>query len=195
MDYYIIIVPALALSLCMLLNLLVLRRRDKYLFAELQKSQDILSDIRENCFYLPQTKYHRLRNLIEGADEATALADPHPTSTAPNPDTTSKVAPSVGGKHPNAVSLAKRLLESHINRHSAYEHESPLKITDEELAWAEEILATHLDACLKQGIHPDLSEAVEDAIAFALHYEKAYEPNQIGPLWSFARIKMEKKTG
>jgi hypothetical protein len=83
-------------------------------------------------------------------------------------------------KHPNATSLAKRLLDSHIKRQviSGVESETEhlFRISNEELAWAEEILATHLDACMKQGIHPDLTEAVADALAFALRREKAYEP-------------------
>jgi len=83
-------------------------------------------------------------------------------------------------KHPNATSLAKRLLDSHIKRQviSGIESETEhlFRITVEELAWAEEILATHLDACMKQGVHPDLTEAVADALAFALRGEKAYEP-------------------
>ncbi|MGH9853968.1 MAG: hypothetical protein ACREBD_29335 [Blastocatellia bacterium] len=34
MDFYLIIVPALVLSLCMIINLLVLKRRDERQFAE-----------------------------------------------------------------------------------------------------------------------------------------------------------------
>ena len=100
-------------------------------------------------------------------------------------------------KHPNAVSLAKRLLNSHIKRQAISGIESEIehlfKITDEELAWAEDILATHLDACLKQGIHPDLSEAVEDALAFALRHEKAYEPIPITSRWHCALVVMEER--
>jgi hypothetical protein len=98
-------------------------------------------------------------------------------------------------KHPNAVSLAKRLLDSHIKRRvpSVLESESPFNITDEELAWAEEILATHLDACLKQGIHPDLTEAVEDALAFAFRREKAYEPIPTASRWQGALVVMEEQ--
>lgn len=100
-------------------------------------------------------------------------------------------------KHPNAVSLAKRLLDSHIKRQAISGIESEIEhlfnITDEELAWAEEILATHLDACLKQGVHPDLSEAVEDALAFALRCEKAYEPIPITARWHSALVVMEER--
>ena len=100
-------------------------------------------------------------------------------------------------KHPNAVSLAKRLLDSHIKRQviSGIESETEylFKITDEELAWAEDILATHLDACLKQGIHPDLTEAVEDALAFALRHEKAYEPIPTAARWLCALVVMEER--
>lgn len=100
-------------------------------------------------------------------------------------------------KHPNAVSLAKRLLDSHI-KHQAIsgiesETEYLFKITAEQLAWAEDILATHLDACLKQGIHPDLSEAVEDALAFALRREKAYEPIPTTARWHYALVVMEER--
>jgi hypothetical protein len=97
-------------------------------------------------------------------------------------------------KHPNAVSLAKRLLDSHIKRQAISGIESEIeylfKITDEELAWAEDILATHLDACLKQGIHPDLSEAVEESLAFALRHEKAYEPIPTNARWKHALVIM-----
>ncbi len=96
-------------------------------------------------------------------------------------------------RHPNAVSLAKRLLDSHIKRHAPSGLESRLMITDEELAWAEEILATHLDACLKQGIHPDLGEAIEDAIAFALRREKAYEPIPTVSRWHCVLVVMEEQ--
>jgi hypothetical protein len=98
-------------------------------------------------------------------------------------------------RHPNAVSLAKRLLDSRIKRRtvSEPEAESPFKISDEEIAWAEDILATHLDACLKQGIHPDLTEAVEEAIAFALRREKAYEPIPNGSRWHSVLVVLEEQ--
>jgi hypothetical protein len=100
-------------------------------------------------------------------------------------------------RHPNAVSLAKRLLDSHIKHQviSGIESETEhlFKITDEELAWAEEILATHLDACMKQGIHPDLTEAVADALSFALRREKAYEPIPLTARWNCAIVVMEER--
>src|SRR5215510_3325181 len=100
-------------------------------------------------------------------------------------------------KHPNAVSLAKRLLDSHIKHQviSGIESETEhlFKITDEELAWAEDILATHLDACLKQGIHPDLSEAVEESLTFALRHEKAYEPIPTNARWNNALVILEER--
>ncbi len=99
-------------------------------------------------------------------------------------------------RHPNAASLAKRLLDTHIKKRNAVsvlEAESQFKITDEELAWAEDILATHLDACLKQGIHPDLSEAIEDALAFALRHEKAYEPIPTASRWHSVLVVMEEQ--
>jgi hypothetical protein len=100
-------------------------------------------------------------------------------------------------KHPNAISLAKRLLDSHIKRQAISGIESEIeylfKITDEELAWAEDILATHLDACLKQGVHPDLSDAVEEALAFALRHEKAYEPIPTSVRWNHALVILEER--
>ncbi len=99
-------------------------------------------------------------------------------------------------RHPNAVSLAKRLVDSHVRRHavSVIEAESSLSLTNEELAWAEDILATHLDACLKQGIHPDLTEAVEESISFALRHEKAYEPIPTVSRWHGLLVVMEEQT-
>jgi hypothetical protein len=99
--------------------------------------------------------------------------------------------------HPNAVSLAKRLLDSHIKRQAIMGIESEteylFRITDEELAWAEEILATHLDACMKHGVHPDLTEAVADALAFALRREKAYEPISTTARLRYALVVMEER--
>ena len=98
-------------------------------------------------------------------------------------------------KHPHAVSLAKRLLDTRLKRNTlaGIEPESSAKITDEEMAWAQDILATHLDACLKQGIHPDLSEAVEEAISFAVRHEKAYEPIPQGSRWQSVLVVMEER--
>src|SRR5262249_9886421 len=100
-------------------------------------------------------------------------------------------------KHPNAVSLAKRLLDSHIKRQviSGIDSETDylFRITDAELASAEEILATHLDACMKQGIHPDLTEAVADALAFALRGEKAYEPIPLTSRLRYPLVFMEER--
>jgi hypothetical protein len=98
-------------------------------------------------------------------------------------------------KHPHAVSLAKRLLDSRLKRNllAGIETESPARISDEEVAWAQDILSTHLDACLKQGIHPDLTEAVEEAISFAMRHEKAYEPIPQGARWHSALVVMEER--
>jgi hypothetical protein len=98
-------------------------------------------------------------------------------------------------KHPHAVSLAKRLLDTRLRRSSlaGIEADSSAKITDEEVAWAQDILATHLDACLKQGIHPDLSEAVEEAISFAIRHEKAYEPIPQGSRWHSVLVVMDER--
>lgn len=98
-------------------------------------------------------------------------------------------------KHPNAVSLAKRLLDARIRR-LALADAGPNaigRITAEEIAWAEEILATHLDACLCQGIHPDLSDAVEEALEFAIRREKAYEPIPQGARWHGALVILEER--
>src|SRR5688572_31133678 len=95
-------------------------------------------------------------------------------------------------KHPNAVSLAKRLLDSHIKRQviarTESETEHLFRITDEEIAWAEDILATHLDACMKQGIHPDLTEAVADALAFALRRESIKSEEHTSELQSQSNL-------
>ncbi|MGE0882768.1 MAG: hypothetical protein AB7P14_04440 [Blastocatellales bacterium] len=97
-------------------------------------------------------------------------------------------------KHPNAVSLAKRLLDVRVKRLALADGgvNSVFQITEEELAWAEEILATHLDACLGQGIHPDL-EAVGEALDFALRRERAYEPIPLGARWHGALVLMEEQ--
>lgn len=96
-------------------------------------------------------------------------------------------------KHPNAISLAKRLLDSHLkrNRLAGTELDPCFQISDEELAWAEDILATRLDACIKQGLHPDLTEAVEDALAFALRHEKAYEPSPTTSRWHVSLLMLD----
>jgi hypothetical protein len=78
-------------------------------------------------------------------------------------------------KHPHAVSLAKRLLDSHIRLH-AHQYVENQTLKPEELQCAVEILSTHLDACMRYRVHPDLTEAVEEAIEFAVRNEKAYEP-------------------
>jgi hypothetical protein len=72
MDFYIVIVPALVLSLGMLLNLLILKRRDKYLFAELRHGLDVISVIRERWLNLSGEEYYQLRRLIEDTGEAAA---------------------------------------------------------------------------------------------------------------------------
>jgi len=98
-------------------------------------------------------------------------------------------------RHPNADSLAKRLLDSRLKKHylAGIESEIPHLITDEEIAWAQEILATHLDACMRQGVHPDLTEAVDEALDFAVRHEKAYEPIPQGARWQCALVIMEER--
>jgi hypothetical protein len=98
-------------------------------------------------------------------------------------------------RHPNAVSLARRLLDSRLKRQAltGFETDIPHQITDEEIEWALDILATHLDACMRHGIHPDLSEAVEEALDFALRREKAYEPIPQGMRWQGALVVLEER--
>ncbi len=98
-------------------------------------------------------------------------------------------------RHPNAVSLAKRLIDSRLKRNGpsedavAYPHE----ITDEQIEWAMEILATHLDACMRQGIPTDLGEAVDDALEFAARHERAYEPIPESARWHSALVVLEER--
>jgi hypothetical protein len=46
---------------------------------------------------------------------------------------------------------------------------------------------------MKHGVHPDLSEAVEEALAFALRREKAYEPIPLSARWNYALVVMEER--
>lgn len=98
-------------------------------------------------------------------------------------------------KHPNAVSLAKRLLESRLKRNGFIQAEpkSQADLNDEQRAWALEILSTHLDACMRQGLPTDLSEAVEDALDFAARHETAYEPIPETARWHSALVVLEEK--
>ena len=89
-------------------------------------------------------------------------------------------------KHSHAVSLAKRLLHSHIRMHSPKPATAPLNL--EQMNWAVEILSTHLDACMRQRIHPDLSDAITEALDFALRHERAYEPIPHSLRWRSAFI-------
>lgn len=99
-------------------------------------------------------------------------------------------------RHPNATSLAKRLLDSRIKRLAMADGgvNSISRITEEEIAWAEDILATHLDACLSAGIHVDLCSAVEESLDFAIRREKAYEPIPPGARWHGALVMMEESS-
>lgn len=98
-------------------------------------------------------------------------------------------------RHPNALSLAKRLLYSRIRQLMARgkEDNSRHRFTSEEIAFAQEILATHLDACLCAGIHSDLFNAVDESLDFALRHEKAYEPIPMGIRWHGALVVMDQK--
>ena len=94
-------------------------------------------------------------------------------------------------KHPQAVSLAKRLLDSHIRMHPIPLAVAP--IDAEQMQWAVEILSTHLDACMKQRIHPDLAEAITEALDFAQRHEKAYEPIPHSLRWRSALVFMDEQ--
>jgi hypothetical protein len=94
-------------------------------------------------------------------------------------------------KHSHAVSLAKRLLNSHIRLHPPQPTAPPLN--PEQLNWAVEILSTHLDACMRQRVHPDLAEAVNEALDFAQRRERAYEPIPQSLRWRSALIFMEEQ--
>ncbi len=98
-------------------------------------------------------------------------------------------------RHPNALSLAKRLLDSRIRRLRAEgkENNSGHHFTPEEIAFAEDILATHIDACLCAGIHSDLFNAVDESLDFAMRHEKAYEPIPMGLRWHGALVVMDEK--
>ena len=98
-------------------------------------------------------------------------------------------------RHPNAVSLAKRLIDSRLKRNGPSEDAVayPYDITDEQIEWAMEILATHLDACMRQGIPTDLSEAVDDALEFAARHERAYEPIPENARWHSALVVLEER--
>ncbi|HZS09910.1 MAG TPA: hypothetical protein VFD58_34100 [Blastocatellia bacterium] len=101
-------------------------------------------------------------------------------------------------KHPHAISLATRLIESRLKQHKTAAAESlhpedPDKINAEQRAWAIEILSTHLDACMRQGITTDLSEAVADALDFASRHETAYEPIPERARWHSALVILEEQ--
>jgi hypothetical protein len=98
-------------------------------------------------------------------------------------------------RHPNAVSLAKRLLDARIKRLTTANGSvvSGHRITAEEIASAEEILATHLDACMCAGIHADLFNAVDESLEFAMRHEKAYEPIPLGARWHGALVMMDER--
>ena len=97
-------------------------------------------------------------------------------------------------KHPNAVSLAERLLDSRLKRNGFQAMPSQAaKLNEEQRAWALEILSTHLDACMRQGIPTDFSEAVEDALEFAARHETAYERIPEGARWHSALVLLEEQ--
>ena len=95
-------------------------------------------------------------------------------------------------KHPHAVSLAQRLLESHLRLHAQQLSETGA-LNQDQIQWAVEILSTHLDACMRQRIHPDLTEAVAEALEFATRHERAYEPIPPGLRWRSALVMLEEQ--
>jgi hypothetical protein len=98
-------------------------------------------------------------------------------------------------KHPHAISLATRLIESRLKREAveSFQPDHQNQINAEQREWAIRILSTHLDACMRQGIHPDLSEAVEDALDFAARHEPAYEPIPERARWHSALVVLEER--
>lgn len=101
-------------------------------------------------------------------------------------------------KHPHAISLATRLIESRLRRAGAVDADSfradaVARMNAEQREWAIRILSTHLDACLRQGITTDLSEAVEDALEFAQRQEEAYEPIPERARWHSALVVLEEQ--
>lgn len=96
-------------------------------------------------------------------------------------------------KHPHAVSLAKRLLDSHIRLHAQQQPLDAATPNSEQINWAVEILSTHLEACMRQRIHPDLAEAVADALEFAQRNERAYEPIPGALRWRSALVLLEEQ--
>jgi hypothetical protein len=101
-------------------------------------------------------------------------------------------------KHPHAISLAKRLIESRLKHHQA-DVPAPFPsvqndlVDPEQREWAIRILSTHLDACLRQGIPTDLGEAVEEALDFAARHETAYDPIPDRARWHSALVVLEEQ--
>jgi hypothetical protein len=95
-------------------------------------------------------------------------------------------------KHPHAISLAKRLLDSHLRLY-AQQHSDAATFNQDQIQWAVEILSTHLDACMRQRIHPDLTAAVAEALEFASRNERAYEPIPPGLRWRSALVMLEEQ--
>lgn len=100
-------------------------------------------------------------------------------------------------KHPNAISLATRLIELRMNKINPVTDSTNAahltQLNTEQRDWAIRILSTHLDACLRQGIATDLSEAVDDALDFAVRHENAYEPIPEGVRWHSALVVLEEQ--
>ncbi len=98
-------------------------------------------------------------------------------------------------KHPHAISLAKRLIDSRLKRNGTQgaAPDSQIQLDQQQQAWALEILSTHLDACMRQGLPTDLGEAVDEALEFATRRERAYEPIPEGVRWHSALVILEEK--
>lgn len=96
-------------------------------------------------------------------------------------------------RHPNAISLAKRLLDARIKRMTMANGSiySGHRFTPEEISSATEMLATHLDACMCAGVHADVFSAVDESLEFAMRHEKAYEPIPTGARWHGALVMMD----
>ncbi|MFN0121341.1 MAG: hypothetical protein ACKV2V_12655 [Blastocatellia bacterium] len=103
-------------------------------------------------------------------------------------------------KHPHAISLATRLIESRLRKNGLQTPlstvadavpEAAMPLNTSQRDWAIGILSTHLDACLRHGVKPDLREAVDEAVEFARRHETAYDPIPESARWHSALVIME----
>jgi hypothetical protein len=69
MEFYIIIVPALIISIIAIIDLRNMAKHDKVLFAFCQNRRDLMAIIREKNFSLSRQDYYALRDLTEFTGE------------------------------------------------------------------------------------------------------------------------------